>query len=1214
MIERILEGLDNDQRMAATIASNAVVAAGAGSGKTRVLAARYAYLVMAQGYPVESILALTFTNKAANEMYSRIYALLMENRDAPLAREGIENFYKAKIATLDSFCAQIARSASRSYGISPSFNIDDPAVRDLALELSVPFILDRRDNPALKILMAEQRIGVVALELFADTMIRHSPISRPLDMHAFQEAQRTEILSRWKQNAQAAESLARTIEEEMEGISNKKSQTFAALQAALHNPVPPTPEIALLLESGGSEILRREITGYFSWLATLKSVERRGGAEYGVIKECLLSLRDAVYPELEAVANTALHWDIVVALSPLMEEFQGILNRTKREAQILNFTDVSHLAVDALLEHPEIRSAYKREIRAIMIDEFQDNNSLQRDLIYLLAENPDRMEAAMPHAADISPNRMFLVGDEKQSIYRFRGADVSVFRSLAENFSPEPGVAETVPGINLQFRYNYRSRPALVEAFNYLFGGLSREGNASSENAAVFLPESLHEGKYEAAYSRIIPAREASQLDATQDASAVHMYFIDQDRLPETDQGLSSQETEAAFIAFKIRSLVDSGYPIALREQNEESSRPCRYEDFAILQRTYSHQHHLEKQLKDFGIPYSADRPTGLFIDAPVNDLCCFLRLINNPTDRLAYAALIRSPFMRLSDSVLTVCMLSDSETPFDIALQDSIPQDEQDSYALARETYNDIAKAARELTLTQLITRLWYVEGYRYEIIWPGESQNRSEFFDLFFELARAQEAQGSTLSDFLDHITDLINREERFDDMSVPREVSGVRLMSIHRSKGLEFPIVFLFCAASDAMRARNDQAAYFNESFGIAINLPRSSDIPKNSAGNLFFMLEKEEEAKKQRAELRRLLYVAMTRAEHALFVTSLLGRQQAEEKKKNDLSAMEYTDELIRERLLQVSERKRETANSFLDLLLPTLVPLDGSSWSPLIGIHHIPAWTRRELASLRLERRSAREAGNIRLALATEALALYTSAEQFELPSRIPDSIAATDLAQENSELQKHRDWPGIPRDARSIHEYPIEAILKKSGLDALDFGTLVHALLEARLSRRPLRIPAKIHARLDDGDYPQLLSAAIGMTESFFNSPLGRECLAAEHQEAEFPVVSIITVNGRTIAINGQIDLLFYSDAMPDTITIVDFKTDQLMTPAQYLPQLALYTRATGDIFGKPVRAWLYYLRYGVALDVTEALGEVDIEALAEQVALINVALINNEG
>ncbi|MDR2021483.1 MAG: UvrD-helicase domain-containing protein, partial [Treponema sp.] len=483
--EAALAGLDPRQRKAAAAEFNAVVAAGAGSGKTRVLASRYAWLIMEKGYKVDQILALTFTNKAVTEMYSRIYELLV-SQDNERARTAVADFYKARISTLDSFCAAVARTAARNYGIRPDFKCDDAAVRDLAMEASLPFVLNHRDNPSLQVLLADRKIRTVAEELFAETALRYSPVSRPLDFGRFIQIQGEEIRRQWKAKTQKAADLIGSIRPAWAGLPRAKF--YESLGALLGDPLPPAPGIDELLQDGGGtdsgetgpgSVLRKQAARYFEYLFAIKSLSHSSArsGQYGEVKAYLNELRD-FYGDLETIANTALHWGIIRSVFPLMDEFQTLCNRLKREAGILSFNDIAHLAVDALIEYPDIRKVYKDQFRAVMIDEFQDNNRLQRDLIFLLAEKPGRDKPELPGPQDLSPDKMFFVGDEKQSIYRFRGADVSVFRELAESFRNAAGFKESAAGEALSgdgalnLIYNYRSRPGIIAAFNRIFGGV----------------------------------------------------------------------------------------------------------------------------------------------------------------------------------------------------------------------------------------------------------------------------------------------------------------------------------------------------------------------------------------------------------------------------------------------------------------------------------------------------------------------------------------------------------------------------------------------------------------------------------------------------------------------------------------------------------------------------------------------------------------------
>ncbi|MDR1932738.1 MAG: UvrD-helicase domain-containing protein [Spirochaetales bacterium] len=1211
--EEILGKLSGDQRLAATAEHNVVVAAGAGSGKTKTLAARYAWLVMEKGLTVDQILTLTFTNKAVNEMYSRIHGMLEAHRDQPRAGAALADFHKARISTLDSFCAGIARTAARRYGISPDFAVDDSGVRELALEAALPFVLDNRENPALQALLANKKIQIIAEELFARTVLSYGFVTSPPDFAGFLRNQEEKILEEWKQTIQATARRCGVIMGEMPKITDR-GRLYLHVQQALACPIPPEPDTGPLLDTSpdpaARETAKQRLRAYFDFLSRLSSANLRyGGAEYAVLKEALKQLRESA-GKLAVLANSILQKDITEAIFHLLTKFFGEFDNKKRHAGILCFNDISRLAVDALANHPDIRAVYRDSIKAIMIDEFQDNNGLQRDLIFLLSEKPGRQEKGVPGPGELDSSKMFFVGDEKQSIYRFRGADVSVFRSLAKTLDAGAGGR---PALNL--KNNYRSKAILIEAFNRIFGGIGPEGEqtaSAGKPEAVFLSPvngSSEVPDFEAAYTRMYSPEEVSAEDRL--TPPVHFCFLDRGRMPRADKAaLTCHDLEAAFIVRRIKQMVDSRLLIKRRKDSGVTLEPCGYTDFVILQRTYSHQHSLEKFCKDFGVPFSADKPAGLFTDAPINDVYMLLRLLAYPRDRLAYAAVIRSPFARLGDLSLAACMLDEGE-PFRAELAQGLPPAEQELYSETAARYRELAQAARTLSVSDLVTRLWYNEGCRYETLWSAPAQVYTELFDVLFKLAQDIDNRGKSLTDFLEYLQALATKEEKPDDQDIPCEgAAGVRIMSIHKSKGLEFPVVFICGGASGGSRRGNSDPIYFHEKWGVSLNLPQAEELP-DPCGNFFYALQQDEERKKTEAELSRLLYVAMTRAESCLYFTASLPEQTREEKKLKDLSAMEYSDELIRERLALLREKKiadrnkheGEKYSSFLDLLLPVLSSQD--SRRPFT-IEAVPLHTRGELRALAAPAGAEKQTLVSMEAAAAGAAGLYEKARTIEPSAALPVSIPASSLHYTEDEYaQAEFDFSGGDQADKAkppAGEESLEAILKKAKLEAADFGTIVHSFLETRISGRPAFIPPKMRARLEDEEAQAVRLAAEKMTQDFLDSDLGRLSLASGCRQTEFSILTMVKVRGadgkeKSAPVTGQIDLLFEAD---NFMHVVDFKTDSAQDPGRHIGQLAVYARAVSDIYGKPVRAWLFYLRTARAEELTRDLQKADIEKIAQ--------------
>ena len=1145
-----LEELNEEQYAAATVEQNAVVSAGAGSGKTRVLAARYAWLVTG-GIAVDEILAITFTNKAANEMYRRIYRLL-SGLDHPAARRAVENFRRASISTLDSFCASVARAACRRYGLSADFSSDKARVRELARSLALRFVLDNRNNPGLRELIAEKKIRGVADELFADPMFRHSPVSRPLSFAGFKERQRKALILGW--NEKTAE-----VSRLVEGLKAEAAETlsidFAQILGGVLAGETKAPGIEMFLAPGTESLktARQNMEDYFLFLSGVCSINMTGknSQRYERVKKLHGEIA-GLMEELAAAANYALRWDIVEEVYPLMEEYQALFNRRRREAGILSFADVAHLAVDALGEDIELRQMYKNMFKKIMIDEFQDNNVLQRDLVYLLAEKHERREPGVPGRSELAGDKIFFVGDEKQSIYGFRGADVAVFRSLAGDFAGS--------GRDLVLSRNYRSRPMLIKAFNRIFGGFRHE-NDEAPVSGIFPASGRESAAFEASYS---PLKNAGGEEGSK--PLLRFAFLDKGQMYEDDP-LGAEDLEAIYIAKKIRELVDGGEKVRGKDGTE---RPLDYGDIAVLQRTYTHQRELEKYFKIFGVPFTAEKPSGLFSDAPLNDLSALLRLLVYPSDRVAYGALLRSPLVRLSGAAFTVCMLTEGE-PFGEEAESLIPVEERGAYLRGRNLYRRYRALVEKLPLTEIVSTLWYEEGYRCETLWSAQAQAFGGLYDLFFELARRTDEQGKGLPEFLDYLEDLAGREEEFEESDLPGEGNGVKLMSIHKCKGLEFPVVFIYnCAQPE--RSRPQGLAAYSPRWGVSIKLPSAEELPP--AADYFALLEKDETRQRADAELRRLLYVAMTRAESLLYVTASLPAPKSGEQGWE--TAGGYTPEYLQERLARLYTPGLKQ-NSFLRLLLPIL----SGAENPPYSIE--PVWVVRQD-----ELSAARPDMGVK---AAEAAPFYGAAPVFDDGPIYPPVIPASELfvpftaagggvsarpaaRQAEFNFNETEDRPG-----------EFDELLEKAGIKHEEFGSAVHGIIEESFKTQSAgrrSLPPRIRAKINEEFAGALEAKAFEMAERFFASELGRRSLGAAMREVEFP---ILTAAGGAV-VSGKIDLLFEDGG---EIWIVDFKTGKIEEPLKHAGQLCLYRRAAGDIYKKPSRCWLFFVRSGRAVELDAA-------------------------
>lgn len=1055
------EKLNPEQAEAARVRKNTVITAGAGSGKTTVLACRYACLIRS-GLNPDEILSITFTNKASNEMTERIYRTLERNSSHDWARAALGKFYKASIQTLDSFCADIARSGAALFGISPDFSIGDALPRELASKSAFAFIIDNRDNPALKTMIADRGIEDLAESLFASTVLNFSSISSPVNYDKIFE----------KEFAIAKNGYYTFINEYESDMANSKRKKNVVLSAY--------PEFDELCARTGSETRDNAI------ILMSKYYDKMPG-ELNKIKRG---------PFFLSLVNFALNIENIREIYKLLDNFQNEFNIQKRLAGILSFNDVARLALDTLKRFPDIRRMYKTRIKSIMVDEFQDNNTLQKELLFLLSENEDRVSGTVPNLAELHPDKLFFVGDEKQSIYRFRGADVSVFRSLGKDF----------PKINLDT--NYRSRIGLIDAFNLIFPHI--------------FPVSDKAPEYEAEFMRLKGVR----VSDSPVRPHLHFAVFNKEDFPHDKSDTpSSYDMEADFIARTILNLCaeNSNFTILKRGTNDEIK--CEFSDIAVLMRKKTHAIELEKALIEANIPFNAEEPVNFLNERCVTDMISYMNLIAYPRDKISYAAVLRSPVANLSDCALSVIILKFNKIPFSDKVFEFLDADDIKKYKRAGEMYRALSDSVRkgEKTISQIVNHLWYDYGLRYEVI--SEAGSAGYAYDYFFELASRADSANLTLSMFLIDLKKRMskrkNNAKKIEDMDIPVERNpGVRILTVHKSKGLEFPVVFIYAAGEPEKPPTNKGSTFTwkeDDTPVITLNIGAARELPEKTIPNYFQLIRKEEEKKLDTAELKRLLYVAATRAESELFITA-------------------------------ASEHDKPSGTpSFFELLRPVI-----TQNTPLWDIMTIPykSWD-----EIRYKKRG--KTGSM-----DEAV--------------IPYSKTSVEKTHEPSVLHKTAGNSGNLIRTAAITDNSKKKRTSFKNYSA-GFGILVHEIIEEKFSGF-FQSRTTVSTRVKKAET---------LAQNFFDSALGRRAVAASFRKTEYSFITLHKEAGKRVYISGKIDLLFRDN---EGITIVDYKTDRIVTPEIHYEQLAVYREAAGNIFpGEKITAYIYYLRHNIEVMLPSA-------------------------
>lgn len=1160
---------NDEQKNAINIEKNAVVSAGAGSGKTRVLAERYADLILKKHYKVDEILTLTFTKKATNEMSSRIYKRIKEK-----APDAAKEFYKAHIQTLDSYCSSIAKLGAHYYGINPDFSVDPDGVNSMIHDMALPFILEHHTSKCFQKIVGEKDFQKKTTQLFANTILKFSSLSKPVNFIENLEKQKIFTQKEWKRLCILCESKKGSFQEVYEMSSgNKDTKTIVAIKAVFDTIDEDPDAVFLTVENFcTNESSAREYIRHLKKYTSLKLSTAKGFDE---IKEILKSIRN-IKNSLESIFNFFKGYDVIKEASTLLTVFQENVNIKKRTSGILSYKDVSDLALKTLIDFPEIRLLEKKRYKEILIDEFQDNNADQKNLLFLLAEKIERMEKSVPSKIeDLEENKLFFVGDEKQSIYRFRGADVSVFRELKDFFKDG----------YLEMNTNYRSDPELIAAFNTIFGAqdfILDQKEVNIQNPAVFMLNEKNSDipLYEATYSKVLIPQNKYEVAKAKTQFIPHMHIALASSAESEDEETEindSDEREAVWVARKIKEL-------------KKENKIEKYSQVAILMRSYSLQPVYERVLLREGVPYSAEVIKGFFSDGPVNDLINFIRLCVYENDSLAYICVLRSPFVCLNtkevESIMTDISLKGEYKIFSDSSKLLLSQESKKRFENAKKLYENIKSLISYEPLTKILSTLWYEYGYRYETIWNKKVEMHNRLYDMLFELARLADENCQGAAAFVDSLRTYFDQESKLEGMDIPLEKQDcINIMSIFKSKGLEWPVVFVCGITKNSARDKNDSPSFYSKQFGVCLNTPPDKEFNGNE--NYIYSQGKEENKLQTAAELRRITYVAFTRARNELYITGVYKNKKgladmfAGNKKKYgpDDNPPGTIFNTIQSMFISYTEPDGDKSIKLKDNIKApfdfTLIPSDFSASDENIE-------TRKNSFPSKLE-------------FLKKVKPLYDNAEIIET-EEIPELyISPSQLDKEDEEIFSKGN-----SKIQTNNEVPyskINEIVDSTGgkFDYTNFGTIAHAYLEAALNGQEPSYSSKEFLGLADkkNAVDEVKKICNQMSKEFIESDLGKNAINSEWKKTEY---NFRCSAGKKI-IKGTIDFVFKNS--DSSYTIVDYKTNSVIDPQIYITQLAFYKYAFEAMTGlsaDKIKCKLFYLRYAKEIDITEECKNINIE------------------
>ncbi|WP_418519647.1 helicase-exonuclease AddAB subunit AddA [Megasphaera sp.] len=1183
-----------------------LLSAAAGSGKTAVLVERIIRRLLDKEYPIDitELLVVTFTKAAAAEMRDRIGTALMkalsETKDPRVERQ-LALLPSAQISTLHAFCQHVIRKYFYTIDLDPAFSIAGEEELNLLRRqvLEDVFLSYYEDDEKASILypLADMFGSDRGDDILMDTVSRMYTYARSLAWpeHWLKEAARAydvapdAVIDDMVWAGPIKDAVRRILEEDTrlyDGVLYHLRQreafapacdTFVAEQAALRQAA----------QARSWNDLSRFVRAIdFPRLKSLRKLSDDDKAVWERCKKVRDDVKKDVIKTLQAVyfSATPEEWlDGMRAMKPIMDDlvtltldFAKAYGAAKKEKGWIDFSDLEHfclqilLAPDASPEHP-VPSAAAEELRSqyeeVFIDEYQDTNGVQ-ELITRLVSGED--------------NR-FMVGDIKQSIYRFRLADPTLFLEKYQSFSRDEKSVQRC----IDLGRNFRSVPVVLDAVNAVF---SRAMTAEAAGMDYGEREKLYAGRQAPDDERWI-------------GGPVEVDIVPTPSDEEDDDGSTAFEKECRFIAGRIGELLASGRMAARKDGTLE---PLSYRHIVVLLRSMAGKADvLIQALQEGGIPSYAEQSGGYFAAVEVQVMLALLRCIDNPEQDLAMAAVLRSPLVGLDETALAGVRLAGDGTlwqnlpAFVASLPDGV--DEKEDLQQFMAAFDSWRTYSRRHGVAELLQRLYDDTAYvDFVGAMPGGDVRQANLKALYDRARQYEEAGFRGLFRYLQLMDKM---KEDGLDLAPAKVVSEkedvVRIMSIHKSKGLEFPVVFV----ADMGKAFNrrdtqDQILFHNR---LGIGLKQYDPEWRMSYPTLIWSGIAAQLRWEGTAEEERILYVAMTRA-------------------RDQLILMGHSSHIDRDWQRWTSRLNPAQAKSYFDWVMPAaLAPFGakadadyarpGAAWQDAVWqvriAKAVPAGTVEEGAYDGEPRLEALRRGDLTGTPVPSWLDEQLS-WQYAYPQavRTAAKFSVSEVKRRYQEL--HSDElqdeaalsvpaaaviPTAPGEDDAFAALPPWLAGEEAAVSGAQRGTALHKALQY-ITPAADQTTATLRREIDAFVRQGLLSREeaklvyVPVLAAFCQSDIGRRMAESPELHREYPFTVLLaggdplpeTETGEQILIQGVIDCLFRED---DAWILVDYKSDRLETAdafrSRYAVQLALYKRAVEQITHRPVEETYIY-------------------------------------
>lgn len=1245
-----------------TRGKNLLVAAAAGSGKTAVLVERIIKIITDDNNPVDidKLLVVTFTNAAASEMRERIgdaiSKKLEEMPDSKMLQRQLALLNKSNITTIHSFCLDIIKNNFHLIDLDPGFRIGDETEctlikQDVLIELFEDKY-DKEDEGFLNLIEAyctnrdDERLKEIVLKLYNFSMSGPWPSvwlrekAQEFNINSLDELEKASWYKVLKESLYLDLNNAKNGLDEAIKICEEDSDLapyLLTLKPELNGIENAINSLNLNLEQIYKAIKDIE----FAY--RIKTVKKGLGDELD--KKKVKSLRDDVKKKINQIKGGVFSvsldetlngiknmYPIIKSLTELVIEFSDRYVKKKMERVILDFNDLEHLCLKILTCNDEngevyassVAQKFREKFEEVLVDEYQDSNNVQETIISMVSRK------------DLDNPNVFMVGDVKQSIYRFRQAKPELFLEKYNSYSEE----DNKKNRKIMLYKNFRSREEVIKGVNFIFKSLMSKTVGEldyTDKEALNLGASYDELNKDNVYFQ---DNEFIDLDKIEVSGALELHILDKssdfedgkneindedDKENDNEEDLSAVAIEARIIAKRIKELINpsDGKCFMVFDKNLNRYRKITYKDIVILLRsTKNWADTIVEELSFGGIPVYADINTGYFQTIEIRTIMSLLHIIDNPMQDIYTIASMRSPIFAFTSEELADIRILNRDNYFYLNVKDIAEDvyDERINKSLKDKCVYFIEKIGswREKSLYMPIDEfLWYLYSdtsyYGYVGAMVNGIQRQANLRILFQRAKQYEQTSFKGLFNFINFINKLRKSSGDLGTAKILGENEDVvRIMSIHKSKGLEFPVVFLSgCGKQFNLRDIND-SLLFHEELGIGADC---IDIKKRIRYTTLqkYAIKKKFELETLSEEMR-ILYVALTRAKEKLIITGSSYNLQKDIDACYKAGVKGFNKVIPSELLKQKSYLKwimtalikhkdgdilRQGKNEFVE------ISDDLSSWK--INFHKKSDFgTENVEDSIEKKNISILSLNYSNFEVDEEIRKRLEFRYKYRDVCSVPSNISVSDIKKAEEEIfepqaenlfseEKNRKKPRF--------------IMEEKGLSKAEKGTAMHFVMQ-KLDLNKVNLLNEIKEQIKNMFEKGLItkdeeeSINIFKIQKFFKSNLGQRLLKAykENKQVfrELPFITEIPVkriekdlidkifNNEKLRLQGIIDCFFEED---DGIVLLDYKTDYVENGKEkeildkYRVQIDLYTETLERVIGKKVKERYLYL-FGIDKEV----------------------------